>query len=152
MMTVLGILSHPEFNLFIIIGSILILSFRLSYGNLIYASFLVALLFCVLVDFLSPANYYSAIKILNVPLLFLCLAFVSIMWGLYVTKILSKLYRLKTVSHSFQSKKSTHSTSKSTMRIAIISVLAYLYLFTFIVLEALSIDDMSCLFVQMQVE
>jgi len=47
--TVLGILSHPEFYLFIIIGSILILSFRLSYGNLIYASILLALFFCLLV-------------------------------------------------------------------------------------------------------
>ena len=141
--TVLGILSHPEFYLFIIIGSILILSFRLSYGNLIYASFLFALFFCILVDFLSPLNYYSATMILNAPLLVLCLVFVSSLWGLYITRILSKVYILKSLSHSFLSTKFVSPTSKSAMRIAIISVLAYFYLFTFIVLQALSIDDIQ---------
>jgi hypothetical protein len=141
--TVLGILSHPEFYLFMIIGSILILSFRLSYGNLIYTSFLFALFFCILVDFLSPLNYYSAIKILNAPLLILCLVFVSTLWGLYVTRIFSKLYRLKAISHSFPFSKFANSTSKNAIRIIIISVLAYFYLFTFIVLEALSIYDIQ---------
>jgi hypothetical protein len=141
--TVLGILSHPEFYLFIIIGSILILSFRLSYGNLIYASFLLSVFFCIIVDFLSPLNYYSAITILNAPLLVLCLVFVSILWGLYETKILSKVYVLKSLGHSFPFPKFVSPTSKSAIRIAIISVLAYFYLFTFIVLQALSIDDIQ---------
>jgi len=141
--TVLGILSHPEFYLFIIIGSILILSFRLSYGNLIYASILLALFFCLLVDFSSPQNYYTSIKILNVPLLILSLVFVSILWALFRTRILSKLYGLKSIRHCSSSTKHKYKTSKNAAKIVIISVLAYLYLFTFVVLETLSIDDIQ---------
>jgi len=141
--TVLGVLSHPEFYLFIIIGSILILSFRLSYGNLIYGSVLLALFFCILVDFLSPQNYYTAIKILNAPLLILCIVFVSLLWGLYKSRILSKLLGLKSVSHSSAATKLVNPTSKNITKIVIISVLAYLYLFTFIVLQGLSTDDIQ---------
>ena len=119
--TVLGILSHPEFYLFIIVGSILILSFRLSYGNLTYASIMLAFIICILVDFLSPQNYYTSREIFNAPLLILCLVFVSILWGLYRTRILSKLSRLKSVSHSFLFTKIVNSSSKNAIRIVIIS-------------------------------
>jgi hypothetical protein len=56
---------------------------------------------------------------------------------------MSKLYRLKALSHSFPFSKFASSASKRAVRIAIISVLAYFYLFTFIVLQALSVDDIQ---------
>jgi hypothetical protein len=140
---ILGILSHPEFYLFIIITSILILSFRLTNGNIIYASTLLALLFCLLVDFLSPQNYYTTIKILNTPLLILCFVFVFVLWISYMTKVLSRLHNLKLISHSTASPGPGHSASKNAMKIVIVSVLAYLYLFTFVVLQALSVDEIQ---------
>jgi len=139
--TVLGIVSHPEFYLFIIIASILTLSFRLSYGNLIYTSLLFAISFCILIDFVSPQNYYSAVEILNAPLLALSLVFVSILWVLYITRILSKVH-LFSITHNFLSIKFSSST-RTAISIAIISVLAYLYLFSFLILQALSIDDIQ---------
>ncbi len=140
---VFGISSHPEFYLFIIIGSILLLSFRLSSGNLIYLSFIWALSICVLIDLLSPQNYYTTVKILKAPLLILCFVYVSILWGLYRTMILSNLSRLKFVSDSFHFAKFKNIISKNTAKIAVISVLVYLYFFTFVVLEALSVDDIQ---------
>jgi hypothetical protein len=143
MIVAFGVLSHPEFYLFIIIGSILLLAFQLSSRNLIYASFILALSFCVLVNLLSPQNYYTVVKILNAPLLILSLVFVSILWGLYRTRILSNLFRSKFINDSFLFTKFKNFTSKNTTKIAVISILAYLYLFTFVVLEALSVDDIQ---------
>src|SRR4029078_13070825 len=116
---VFGISSHPEFYLFIIIGSILLLSFRLTSGNLIYLSIILALSICLLLDLLSPQNYYTTVKILKAPLLILCFVYVSILWGLYKTMILSNLSRLKFVSDSFLFTKFKNIISKNTAKIAV---------------------------------
>jgi hypothetical protein len=140
---VLGIFSHPEFFLFIIVASIQILSFRMSQGNLVYASIMSALFICLIFDFLSPQNYNTATTILNIPLLILCLVFVSILWVLYRSRILSYLHRLRSANHSFHFTKIVNSISKNVGRIVIISVLAYIYVISFFVLEALSNDDIQ---------
>lgn len=139
--TVLGIVSHDEFYLFILVGSILTLLFRLSYGNLIYASIISAIFICFLIDFWSPQRYYTFNSILNVPLLILCLIFASVLWGLYITRILGRLHNLISERYNFLKTEILNSSSKKAVAIVIVSVLAYLYLFTFIVLEDLSTKD-----------
>lgn len=141
--TVVGILSHPEFYLFIIVGSILILSFRLMHGNLFYISIISALLLCVFINFLSPQNYYTSIKIFDIPLPYLCLIFLSILLAFYRTRSISKLGGLNYLKHSFPSTGIFNSISKPVASIVIISLIAYMYLFSFIVLQAISTDDVQ---------
>ena len=141
--TVVGILSHPEFYLFMIVGSILILSFRLMHGNLFYISIISALLLCVLINFLSPQNYYTSIMIFNIPLPYLCLIFLSILLALYRTRFISKLSVLNYLKHSFPSTGLVNSISRPVASIVIISLIAYMYLFSFIVLQALSTADIQ---------
>lgn len=140
---ILGIFSHPEFFLFVIVGSIMILYFRISQGNIVYTSIISALFICMIFDFLSPQNYNTAITIVNIPLLILCLVFVSILWVLYRTRILSYLHGLRSANRSFHFAKTVNSISKNVGRIAIVSILAYMYIISFFVLEALSNDEIQ---------
>jgi hypothetical protein len=140
---VLGIVSHYEFYFFVLVGSILIISFRLKSGNLTYASIVVSLLVCALLNFTSPQHYYTSIGIFKTPLLILSLVFVSILWALYETKVLYKLYALLSRSHSFSMTSTINSRSIGVMKIVLVSVLVYLYLFTFVVLGTLSTNDIQ---------
>jgi hypothetical protein len=100
----LGILSHDEFYLFIIIACVVIIvllatpsvrqtsrdptqSYR---KNLVFdyyvffPSFLTAMLSVALVDsFISPTKYYVTREIGGIPLIFLCFIFVSSAWIIY---------------------------------------------------------------------
>lgn len=117
-------------------------SFRLSHRNFLYASIILALLISLLLDFFSPQNYNSATEILGIPVLILSLVFVSIMWLLYRTRILSYLYKLRSVNRSFHFK-IINTRPKNVGRIVIISVLAYIYVISYFVLATLPNDDIQ---------
>ena len=148
--SILGILSHPEFYLFIIIVSILPLIFKLGGKNYhyIFASFLFALTVAILIDFaISPVKYYTAREILGVPLIALCFLFVIFTWILYTLGVVVLLNWSKTVKktlHTIVNYYHHHRYYLSRIRLAlgiiIVSVVAYFYLFTFIVWGDLSYE------------
>ena len=100
----LGILSHDEFHLFIVIACVAILALlavppakqspetpkRPCTRNptmeyyVFFSSFLIAILLVALLDsFVSPAKYYVTREIGGVPLIFLSFIFVSSSWLIY---------------------------------------------------------------------
>ena len=92
----LGVLSHDEFYLFIIIASIVPIFYFLiadpvnkknkNYG-VVYGALLGALLLTIVLALYSfdGAGYYTYNAILGIPLILLSLAFVTIMCILYIT-------------------------------------------------------------------
>ena len=161
----LGILSHDEFYLFIIIASIaMVVFFRSMPVNVNYSiffvSFLSAILLVILVDILlSPAKYYTSREILGITLTTICLMFVSFTWSLYLTlrkiKISNILNsnsfrrRIKIVTkQAIKNAGNTHFLNdhqirflKLSLGIVIVSAVAYFYLFTAMVWDELSVDE-----------
>jgi len=101
----LGILSHDEFYLFVIIACVTIVallaiasdnrsreepktSFRntLVHGySMFFVSFLISMFLVVMIDtFISPAKYYITREIVGFPLISLCFIFVSFSWLTYI--------------------------------------------------------------------
>ncbi|HKQ21497.1 MAG TPA: hypothetical protein VJS91_05620 [Nitrososphaeraceae archaeon] len=162
LITLLGILAHDEFYLFIIICSTFIL-FRKSINKLnttiFYTAFLFAIVLTIVVDFaISPIHYYNQRNILSVPLVLLCFSYVSASFALYLVKrkamTASKLYFEKfTIKTTRALKKSLLAADwksnreylrrklKTLLAIASASIIIYLYLFTFFVWTQVSVQD-----------
>jgi hypothetical protein len=124
----LGILSHDEYYLFIIIACTAIvallgsanLSFRgltdrlsgktLVYGySIFFSSFLVAMFMVALVDtFISPTKYYVTREIAGIPLIFLCFIYASSAWVAYVTIYAASRRRKISLFHSGNSDASSN--------------------------------------------
>jgi hypothetical protein len=164
----LGILSHDEFFLFIIVASTaIVILFRQLPKNVNYSiffvSFLSAISLVILVDtFVSPARFYSSRYILGVPLIMLCFLFVSFSWTFYMTfRKISFSNMFRTFGIKKQSKIKTKQAIlkriftlnflknyqikflKFSLGIVIVLVVAYFYLFTLLVWEALSVNEIS---------
>jgi hypothetical protein len=144
--SVLGIISHPEFYFFVIIGAMLPLVFGMRGRNYVYVSFLVAISIVYLMDIITPGNFFTSSYILGLfPLILLTGLFVVITWAIYLTggylqKILvPRLILLKGL------KKLLYHDSRFnfTMCIVIIFLVAYVYLLSFIVLSQLSLDTIK---------
>jgi hypothetical protein len=164
----LGILSHDEFFLFIIIGSTaMVILFRQLPKNVNYSiffvSFLSAISLVILVDtFISPARIYTFRHILGIPLIILSFLFISFGWALYV------FFRKTKFSNIFKTFRSKRQISiikqqailkriitlnflnenqirfvKLSLGIVIVSVVAYFYLFTVLVWDSLSVKQIS---------
>jgi hypothetical protein len=160
--TFLGIISHDEFYLFIIVASVIpiFLFFTTEKGDekkknlvVVYSALVAALVLTLILATYSFAGvgYFIYNSILGIPLLVLCLIFVTIMCILYVA--IRFFYNL------FYQKKYRHlhfeSLLLSRLRIKILSghrhrtivtglvlvfVIAWLYVFTFVVWSQLSVD------------
>jgi len=139
--SVLGLMSHYEFYIFIIIASILPLIFKIRGGNYIYLSFCLAFFIVYLIDVTSPGSYLSSLKINGIPLLLLAILFVAISWTIYLGY--SRLHRaLESISSLFLKIKFQHRVLRLNFHagILIISLVVYFYLFSFIVLSQLPLD------------
>jgi hypothetical protein len=164
----LGILSHEEFFLFIIVASsAMVILFRQLPKNVNYSiffvSFLGAISLVILVDmFISPAKFYTFIHILGVPLIILCFLFVSLSWTLYAT---FRKIKFSNIHHIYKIKKQINMIEQQsvlkriiTLRflnenqirfvklllgMVIVAFVAYFYLFTVLVWNSLSVDDIS---------
>ena len=91
--SVLGILSHDEFYLFIIVASILPLLFKIKQGNYIYFGLLLSLSIVYVIDIINPEKYYTSTYVLfESPLLVINIIFTGIMWALYFTQ--KRLHRI----------------------------------------------------------
>jgi hypothetical protein len=140
--SVLGIVSHYEFYLFIIIASILPIIFKMKSRNYVYVAFLCAISIVYLIDTTSPASYFTSLKILGFPLLLLAGLFVIISWAIYLV-----------VGRTCEILKSTLNLLKPLKKLpyrnirfnfitvtVIIFLIAYVYLLCFIVLSQMSLD------------
>ena len=81
--SILGILFHEEFYVFIIVASLLPLIFNIRERNSLYLAFLFAFVVAYVIDSLLPVRYFTTREISGVPLINLNLFFVLIVWGLY---------------------------------------------------------------------
>jgi hypothetical protein len=138
--SMLGIVSHYEFYLFIIIVSILPLIFKMKEKNSFYFSFIIAISIVYLIDLTTPGNFYTSLHVIGYPLLLLVGVFVAIMWILYVSSYyLRKLFPARLVNIATPRKLLyNHTRIKFATVTVIIFLSAYLYLLSFIVLGQLS--------------
>jgi hypothetical protein len=139
---ILGMISNDEFYIFLIIASLLPIMFRMDARNYMYAGFIVASLFVYLVDISSPRPFFTLLKIFGIPLILLSLSFVVVTWAIklsagHLHKVLepglSFLNRLRQLPY--------HSDRfRFLAQVSIVSLVAYLYLLSFIVLGQLPIQ------------
>jgi hypothetical protein len=134
----LGVFSHDEFYFFIIIASILPIVFRLDAKSSLYAAILSALLITILTDIIFPGKYYTVREIFGIPLIFLTLLFVILMWILYVGGIVYRIHFPKTMRVALK-RIIDGSRFNFALGVVTVSIVAYLYVFTFIVWGQLSI-------------
>ena len=69
LVSILGILSHDEFYIFIILASLLPLIYNLQKKNYLYIGLLIAFAFTYAIDSISPENYFTFQNIFGMPLL-----------------------------------------------------------------------------------
>jgi hypothetical protein len=140
--SVLGILSHEEFYLFIIVASILLVTFRIPQRkNSVFIAFFLSILTVILTDTLSPVKYYTFTHIIGVPLIYLCFIFVALMWALYVLRIILNMqlsYLNKMLSKAVASR-----VFRFSLGLSIIGAVCYFYVFTFIVWGELSVTEVQ---------
>ena len=127
----IGVLSHDEFYLFIIVASIIPPLFRLEGKNYFYAAILAALALTALVDLISPAKYYTVRGIFGIPLAELSFLFITIMWVIYASQILQKI-GARLGRSSFKLRKIASNNIRLPTIIFVVSLVAYLYFFNFI--------------------
>jgi hypothetical protein len=137
--SIIGILSHDEFYLFIIVGSIVPVIFRLSQRkDSVYTALIFSILLVFAADLVYPVKYYRETSVFHVPLLFLSLLFVSSMWALY----LCRTYKLIGYVHALRRIKTARGLRLS-LAILLVGVFCYFYVLTFIVWEELSLEKLE---------
>ena len=146
--SVLGILSHDEFYLFIIIAAVIPLVFRIRQGNYMYLGFLLAIFIVYLIDITSPEKYYTSNEIFSgFSLLKLSILFVGLLWMLYLIR--QKLHGIpRTMLNflgKFRLKLTKHNSSYSRFQfltgVIVVSIVCYIYGLSFIILAHLSTND-----------
>ena len=135
-----GIISHDEFYLFILVASVLPLIFQLNKSQIIFLSLISSILLVFVIDALLPVKFFTITTILGIPLIALCFGFVFIMWGLYNAKlhVRGNIVFPKINSPLFYDKR-----TQFVIATTIASIILYLYFFTFIVWDHLSIEQVS---------
>jgi hypothetical protein len=142
---VLGMVTHDEFYIFIIIASLLPIIFRLQHSNYLYIGLSIAFLIVYIMNITGPIRFYTSNEILGFPLLLLSLLFVLLTWTVY----LSVAFRIKipTAIFVFLSKAKKIRTNnlklKLLTKISIVSIIAYVYLLSFIVLGHLPTETIT---------
>jgi hypothetical protein len=149
--SLLGILSHDEIYLFVIIVSTIPIIFDLPKKHFVYAAFLAAIAITFLINHVYVEDYYTSTLIVGVPLLYLSFLFVAFTWAVYVGKIyFSKFFSTRRTSYRVNKflifnrllknlvdrvslSYSIRFRIKIAIGIAIVLVVAYWYVFTFIV-------------------
>lgn len=144
--SILGILAHPEFYLFIIIACVLPIIFKMKEINFAYLGFIFAILVVYVLDLVLPGKYYTAIEILGFPLLALSILFVGITWGLYSIrlKLVKGLMPKLDFFHELRTKLFKQKIRvRFLTSVVVISVVAYMYILCFIIWAQLSTDEIK---------
>ncbi|HKQ21589.1 MAG TPA: hypothetical protein VJS91_06090, partial [Nitrososphaeraceae archaeon] len=139
LVTTLGILSHDEFYIFIIIASTLPLIYNIEKKYSVYISLIIALAFTFSLNTLLPVKYFTIQSIFGVSLLYLVTVFSLLMMGLYTLR--QNLYKLR---HSFaipfvSGMKIVNWSGKTKLipKMIFVGIAIYLYLLCFIVWDEL---------------
>jgi len=135
----IGILSHDEFYLFIIVGSIAPVIFRLPQRkNSVYVSLILSMLLVFAADLVYPVKYYTETRVFGIPLLALALLFVSLMWVFYFGRTFERFGHV----HAIKRIKTTPAIRLS-LSILIVGVFCYFYVLSFIVWGELSLEKLE---------
>src|SRR5919107_488704 len=155
-LAILGILSHDEFYLFIIIASIIQL-FLFSIGLrdekkknfvIVYGALLVALLIIILAGFSFARGYFIYNSVLGLPVIILCFIFVTITSSLYIaTRFFHSLLiqkRGKNNQHRFRGFLYRPRRDRKNRTLApglvLVFIMAWLYAISLIVWSELSVE------------
>jgi hypothetical protein len=140
LISTVGILSHDEFYLFVIICPFIPLIFRFSERkNSLYLALLSSFFVVFLIDIISPEKYYTSRQVFAAPFIVLSALFVGFMWALYASRIFHRV----SLAIKLRSKVPNLSRLKIYLGIVIFGVFAYLYLLTFLVWGQLSAEDVQ---------
>jgi len=132
----LGILSHYEFYIFIIIASILPAIFRLESKSYVYVSFLVAISAVYLLDITTSSTFYSYLDIIGIPLILLVAIFVIIAWISYLSMPhLQKMGISKSIFKNLVKINHADKRFKILTVTIIIFLVAYVYSLSFVVIS-----------------
>lgn len=140
--SILGIISHYEFYIFILIASVLPPIFKMKARNYVYVGFLIAISIVYLIGIITPGNFFTSLEIVGFSLLLLVGLFVITAWAIYMTGgYLHKFLEHRLISLKALKKLLYHKMRFNFITITIIIFLvAYVYLLSFIMLSQLSLD------------
>jgi hypothetical protein len=139
LISIIGILSHDEFYLFIIVGSIAPVIFKLPQRkNSVYIALILSMVLVFVADLVYPVKYYTETQVFGIPLLALALLFVSLMWVLYLCRT------FKWVGHVHVLRRiKTDSAIRLSLSVLIVGVFCYFYVLSFIVWGELSLEKIQ---------
>jgi len=145
MISTIGILSHDEFFLFIILGSLIPLIFKIKGQNYFYLGLILSFSMVFLIDRMIPVSYYTANEIFGIPLLYLNVLFVFLTWIFYMGR--QKLQGLQTRFIPPSKIKQKTSRFKNLglfiLALVVISFVSYVYILGYITFAQLSIVDVK---------
>ena len=132
--SLLGVLFHDEFYIFIIVSSILVIVFNMRNKNSVYLAFLITFAFVYIIDIISPVKYFTSREVLGIPLINLNIIFVMITWALYAAQQRKKNFNL-TFTLSKIRNQLDHSNTRMILvaKIILVWAVAYLAALSFIV-------------------
>lgn len=140
--SLLGIMAHYEYYLFIIVSSLLPLLFAMKTKSYVYIGLLFALFVGYLMDTVIPGKFFTSNEILGFPILFLAMILVVGTWMIYLSGaylynyLRAKLYFLDALRKLLY-----HNTKlKFLAGVTITIAVAYLYLLSFNILNQESIE------------
>ena len=137
--SVVGILSHYEFFLFVMVAALLPLIFKLEKQNYLYLGLMLSFSIVFLIDTVFPGNYYSSNLIFKFPLLYLIVIFVSITWVFYVA--IGRFRHLPISLRKFSIKiPKIKNRYYIVVALLLISFILYMYFLSYLVLVQLSAD------------
>ena len=140
LVTTLGVLSHDEFHIFIIIASTLPLIYNIEKKYSVYISLIIALAFAFALDTLLPVKYFTVQSIFGVSLLYLVTLFTLLMMSLYTLRQNSYKLRKSFAIRPFVSGiKSVNWSGRAKLitKMIFVGIAIYLYLLCFIVWDEL---------------
>ena len=142
---VLGIFSHDEIYLFIIIASVLPPIFKLPNQNFMYVGLFSAIGVALFANYILTEEYLGYTVIMGIPLIVICFFFVAITWVLYLTRLLERIFEFTLSICLLFGNVSPFVYKRARLIIGVISVLivSYLYVFTFITWSELSLRNIE---------
>jgi len=136
LISILGILFHDEFYIFIIVSCILPLIYNLKKKSYVYFAFLIAFALAYIIDGLLPVKYFTSHRIFGISLIELSIIFTLVTLSLY--KLRENFYRLfssiSIPSFQFKNKVTNYIIKKSFIpKILLVWIVVYLCALGFIV-------------------
>lgn len=140
--SVLGIISHYEFYIFIIISCFLPIIFVMKRKDYVYVGLLFALLIVYIMDIVIPGKFFTSIEILGFPLLYLTAILIGITWAIYLSgRYFYNILRAKLIFLKPLKKLLNHDVKFDFLiGVIVTSVVIYVYLLSYITLNQQSIN------------